>query len=79
MKLLLRNLCEDVCENELMHIFSTYGKVKKAKILRDERNMQSRGVAIVEMEDGGEIALQAMNYSNYKAQYLVVSELTEKE
>lgn len=74
MKLLLRNLNEEVCENELRHLFSAYGNVKLAKVLRDERN-QSRGVAIVEMENGAEAALAALNHANYKSQYLVISRL----
>jgi RNA recognition motif-containing protein len=74
MKLLLRNLCEEVCENELQTLFGTYGTVRVTKVLRDEQN-RSRGIAIVEMEDGAEAAVAALNHANYKAQYLVISQL----
>ncbi len=75
MKLLLRNLCVEVCENELRQLFSRYGRVRETKVVRDEKSNKSRGVAIVEMEEGGEEALKALNHANYKAQYLVISEL----
>jgi len=78
MKLLLRNLCVEVCESELQQLFSIYGKVVRARVLRDEINNTSRGVAIVEMAEGGEAAMKALNHVTYKTQYLVVTEMKER-
>ena len=77
MKLLLRNLCVEVCEKELEKLFSRYGRVSNTKIIRDKENLLSRGVAIVEMENGGDDALLHLNYADYKAQLLFVSKMND--
>lgn len=45
------NLPQDLEEDELIEMFEEYGKVKSAKIIRDQITNRSRGYAFVKMDD----------------------------
>ncbi len=45
------NLPQDFEEDELIEMFEEYGKVKSAKIIRDQITNRSRGYAFVKMDD----------------------------
>ncbi|CAF0937258.1 unnamed protein product [Brachionus calyciflorus] len=50
-KIFVRNLEWSTHENLLKHFFSSYGPIKKCKILRDLETNRSKGCGIVEFED----------------------------
>lgn len=59
MKLYIGNLPKDFDEEELIEMFSEYGAVKSAKIIRDKQTKMSRGFGFVEIENK-EAALKAI-------------------
>jgi RNA recognition motif-containing protein len=77
MKILVSNLHEEVCEEQLQQLFNKYGKVLAAKVVRNADTNQSRGVGVVEMgtRADGETAIKNLNRTNYRSQYLIVSEI----
>ena len=59
MNIYIGNLPRDLEENELIEMFTEYGAVKNAKIIRDRHTNLSRGYGFIEMKDEN-AALQAI-------------------
>jgi RNA recognition motif-containing protein len=55
-------------------IFAEYGTVTSAKIITDKMTGRSRGFGFVEMSDGGEAAIEALNETEVDGRSLVVNE-----
>lgn len=76
MNIYVGNLAKDAKEEELTELFSEYGKVVSAKILRDMFSQESRGFAFVEMQgqEDAKKAIEALNTHDFKGRKLVVNE-----
>jgi RNA recognition motif-containing protein len=73
------NLPWSASEDELRTAFSAYGEVTSVKIISDRETGRSRGFAFVEMNDGGEEAIQAMNGTLFGGRNLKVNEAKPRE
>ncbi len=75
MKLYVGNIANDVSEQELQDLFSSYGAVVSARIIKDKFSGQSRGFGFVEMENDetGNAAIEGLNGSELKGQSLRVN------
>jgi cold-inducible RNA-binding protein len=78
-KLYVGNLAFSTTENDLIAAFSQYGTVTKAQVVMDRETGRSRGFAFVEMSDGGETAIQAMNGAEFQGRALTVNEAKPRE
>ena len=58
----------------LEQIFAEHGNIKSAKVITDRQTNRSRGFGFVEMSDGGENAIQALNDAEVEGRKLVVNE-----
>ena len=54
--------------------FAEHGTVTSAKVITDRQTNRSRGFGFVEMSDGGENAIQALNDAEVDGRKLVVNE-----
>lgn len=63
-------------DDELNTLFTSYGKVTSAKVIKDKFSGRSRGFGFVEMEDDNEAtnAITKLNGSEYEGRKLVVNE-----
>jgi RNA recognition motif-containing protein len=75
MKLYVGNIANDVSEQELQDLFSSYGSVVSARIIKDKFSGQSRGFGFVEMENDetGNAAIDGLNGSDLRGQSLRVN------
>jgi len=73
------NLPWSASEDELRTAFSAYGEVTSVKIISDRETGRSRGFAFVEMNDGGEEAIKAMNGTLFGGRNLKVNEAKPRE
>ena len=81
MKVYVGNLASSATEQELSDLFSTYGQVVSARIIKDKFSGQSRGFAFVEMSsaDEAQAAIAGLNGFNFKDQALRISEARSPE
>ena len=80
MNIYVGNIAQDVSEEELTNLFTEYGKVSSAKILRDMFTQESRGFGFVEMpaQADGQKAIEELNTKELKGKKLVVNEARER-
>jgi RNA recognition motif-containing protein len=80
MNIYVGNLSQDVSEQDLTTLFSEYGKVSSAKIIRDMFSQESRGFGFVEMPSQGEAqkAIEGLNTKDVKGKKLIVNEARPK-
>ena len=76
MNLYVGNLSYKLSESQLQDLFSQYGEVKSAKIIKDQATGQSKGFGFVEMSsnDGGQQAMQALNGKEVEGRKIIVNE-----
>ncbi len=76
MNIYVGNLASDVTDEDLSNLFSQYGQVKEAKVIRDMFSQQSRGFGFVEMPGQAEAenAIKELNTQDLKGKNLVVNE-----
>ena len=76
MKLYLGNLPFDVTETELLGLFSEFGEVIHANLVKDRYTGNPRGFAFVEMDSrsSGQQAMESLNKTVYKSRPLVCNE-----
>ncbi|QEG32122.1 RNA recognition motif (RRM, RBD, or RNP domain) [Gemmata obscuriglobus] len=79
MNLYVGNMSFSTTEDELRELFSQYGTVTKAQIVMDRETGRPRGFAFVEMSDGGEQAIQALNGTQVGGRSLTVNEAKPRE
>ena len=79
MNIYVGNLSFGTSEEELQELFSAYGEVASAAIIKDRYSGESRGFAFVEMpnQGEGEAAVAALNGKDFKGQALRVNEARE--
>ncbi len=79
MNIYVGNLPYSASEDEVKRIFSEFGAVSSAKLIKDRDTGRFKGFGFIEMEDeGGKKAIEALNGSEFKDRSLVVNEAREK-
>jgi RNA recognition motif-containing protein len=78
-KLYVGNLSFDTTSDDLREAFSQYGQVASAQIVSDRETGRSRGFAFVEMSDGADQAIAAMNGAQLQGRTLTVNEAKPRE
>jgi RNA recognition motif-containing protein len=73
------NLSYETTSDHLKEIFSEYGSVDRAQVASDRDTGRSRGFGFVEMRDGGDEAIAALNGAEYQGRTLKVNEAKPRE
>ena len=79
MNIYVGNISWGLEDQDLEEVFAEYGTVTSAKIIKDRATGRSRGFGFVEMSDGGEAAIEALNGTEVDGRELVVNESRPKE
>ncbi|MBT3674726.1 RNA-binding protein [Gammaproteobacteria bacterium] len=74
MNIYVGNLPWSIDNSGLEQVFAEHGTVTSAKVVTDRETNRSRGFGFVEMSDGGENAIQALNDAEVDGRKLVVNE-----
>ncbi len=76
MNIYVGNLSWNMTDEDLSSLFSEYGSVSSAKILKDKMNGRSKGFGFVEMEDdeAAKTAIANLNESEVQGRKLIVNE-----
>jgi RNA recognition motif-containing protein len=74
MNIYVGNLPWSIDNSGLEQVFAEHGTVTSAKVVTDRETNRSRGFGFVEMSDGGENAIQALNDAEIDGRKLVVNE-----
>jgi RNA recognition motif-containing protein len=76
MNIYVGNLSPEVKEEDLNELFSQYGKVSSAKIIRDMFTQETRGFGFIEMPAQAEAmkAIETLNTFELKGKKIVVNE-----
>ena len=74
MNIYVGNISWGLTDQDLENVFAEYGTVTSAKIITDRMTNRSRGFGFVEMSDGGEAAIEALNETEVDGRSLVVNE-----
>ena len=74
MNIYVGNISWGLTDQDLENVFAEYGTVTSAKIITDRATGRSRGFGFVEMSDGGEAAIEALNETEVDGRSLVVNE-----
>ena len=78
MKLYVGNLPWSIGNQELEDLFSSYGTVTSANVITDSDTKRSRGFGFVELDTGGQEAIEAMNESEVEGRKVIVNEARPK-
>jgi hypothetical protein len=73
------NLPFSTTSSELEQLFGQYGTVTKAQVISDRDTGRSRGFGFVEMGDGAEAAIEALNDAEFQGRRLTVNEAKPRE
>jgi RNA recognition motif-containing protein len=73
------NLPFNTTDDDLREAFSAYGAVARAQVISDRETGRSRGFGFVEMETGGEAAIDGMNGKELNGRALTVNEARPRE
>ena len=73
------NLSFEATASELEALFGQHGAVQKAQVVSDRETGRSRGFGFVEMSDGGDAAIQALNGTQLQGRTLTVNEAKPRE
>jgi len=66
-------------EDQLREVFSQYGTVTKVQLIMDRETGRPRGFAFVEMSDGADQAIAALNGTQLDGRALTVNEAKPRE
>ena len=78
-KLYVGNISFQTTSDDLVQAFGQYGSVTSAQIVTDRETGRSRGFAFVEMADGADEAIAAMNGALVGGRTLTVNEAKPRE
>ena len=78
-KLYVGNLAFATTSDDLRDAFSEFGTVSSATVITDRETGRSRGFGFVEMEDGADQAIEAMNGKELAGRTLNVNEARPRE
>src|SRR5689334_6762147 len=73
------NMAFSTTEDALRQAFSQYGTVTKVQVITDRETGRPRGFAFVEMSDGGDQAIAALNGAQLDGRALTVNEAKPRE
>jgi RNA recognition motif-containing protein len=73
------NMAFSTTEETLRELFGQYGTVTKAQLVMDRETGRPRGFAFIEMSDGGDQAIAALNGSQVDGRPLTVNEAKPRE
>jgi RNA recognition motif-containing protein len=73
------NMAFSTTEDQLRDAFSQYGTVTKVQVITDRETGRPRGFAFVEMSDGGDQAIAALNGAQLDGRTLTVNEAKPRE
>jgi RNA recognition motif-containing protein len=73
------NLAFRTTADELREAFSQFGTVTRAQIVSDRETGQSRGFGFVEMSEGADEAIAALNGAMFQGRTLTVNEARPRE
>ena len=79
MNIYVGNLSWGMNDQDLENLFAEHGSVTSAKIITDRMTSRSRGFGFVEMSDGAEAAIAALNDTEVEGRKLVVNESRPRE
>ena len=79
MNIYVGNISWGLSDQDLENVFAEYGTVNSAKIITDRMTNRSRGFGFVEMSDGAEAAIEALNGTEVDGRELVVNESRPKD
>ena len=79
MNIYVGNISWGLTDQDLENVFAEYGTVDSAKIITDRATGRSRGFGFVEMSDGAEAAIEALNGTEVDGRELVVNESRPKD
>lgn len=78
-KLYVGNLAWGVTDDDLQNMFTEFGSVASAVVITDRETGRSRGFGFVELEDGAEQAIEALNGQDVQGRPLRVNEAQSKD
>jgi len=78
-KIYVGNLAWATTDEDLQNAFSEYGSVVSAVVITERDSGRSRGFGFVEMEDGADAAIEALNGQDMQGRALRVNEAKSKE
>lgn len=73
------NLSFSCTADDLRELFSQHGQVTSAQVISDRETGRSRGFGFVEMADGAETAVNAVNGQEFQGRTLTVNEARPRE
>ncbi|MES2618494.1 MAG: RNA-binding protein [Bacteroidota bacterium] len=81
MNIYVGNLSFKASEQDVENLFTQYGEVSSARIIKDKFTNRSRGFAIVEMSDdtAANAAISALHEKEFMERALVVNEARPRE
>jgi RNA recognition motif-containing protein len=79
MNIYVGNISWGMSDQDLENLFAEHGTVTSAKIITDRMTNRSRGFGFVEMSDGAEAAIEALNETEVDGRKLIVNESRPKE
>ena len=79
MNIYVGNISWGISDQDLENLFAEHGTVTSAKIITDRMTNRSRGFGFVEMSDGAEAAIAALNDAEVEGRKLVVNESKPRE
>jgi cold-inducible RNA-binding protein len=78
-KLYVGNLAWGVTDDDLQNMFAEFGSVASAVVITDRETGRSRGFGFVELEDGADQAIEALNGQEMQGRPLRVNEAQSKD
>ena len=78
-KLYVGNLSFDTSSNDLREAFEQHGTVNSADVVSDRDTGRSRGFGFVEMSNGAEEAIKALDLSELQGRKITVNEARPRE
>ena len=79
MNIYVGNISWGLSDQDLENVFAEHGTITSAKIITDRATGRSRGFGFVEMSDGAEAAIEALNGTEVDGRELVVNESRPKD
>jgi RNA recognition motif-containing protein len=73
------NLAYSTTDDDLREVFGQHGTVTRVQIIVDKETGRSRGFGFVEMSDGAETAIAALNGAQFQGRTLTVNEARPRE
>ena len=73
------NMSFSTTEDQLRELFAQYGTVTKIQLIMDRETGRPRGFAFVEMSDGADQAIAALNGTQLDGRNLTVNEAKPRE